>query len=54
MAKRIVMCVNDWPEDGEEDFEVFAVRPDETDEDAIARAGEAYSPDNEFYIIEEA
>lgn len=51
--RRLVMCKNDWPEGGG-DFAVFAVRAGETDEQAIARAGEAYSPDNEFYIVDEA
>ena len=50
--RRVVMCVNDWPEDGEEDFIVFEVKENETDEEAIIRAGEAYSPDDEFYIVE--
>ena len=50
--RRVVMCVNDWPEDGEVDFIVFEVRPNETGEEAIKRAGEAYSPDDEFYIEE--
>jgi hypothetical protein len=30
--KRMVMGVNDWPEDGQEDFEIVEVREGETDE----------------------
>ncbi len=50
--RRVVMCVNDWPEDGEVDFIVFEVKENESDANAIKRAGEAYSPDDEFYITE--
>lgn len=45
------MCVGTWPEDPT-DFEVFNVRPGETDEDAIKRAEKAYGSDNTFYIVE--
>lgn len=48
--QRLVMCVNDWPEDGEEDFIVFPVRNGESDEEAINRAVEAYGPNKSFYI----
>jgi len=47
---RLVWCKGTWPEDNYEDFKVFQVRPDETDEDAFKRAEEAYSVENEFYI----
>ena len=50
--KRVVMCKNDWPEPDQEDFSVFEVRPEETDEQAIQRAQQAYSPEDEFYILE--
>ena len=49
---RIVYCVNDWPEDGEVDFAVFAVKLGESDESAIHRAKKAYSDTDEFYIKE--
>ena len=48
--QRVVMCVGTWPEDNYEDFVVFSVGEDESDEDAIVRAKAAYSDDNEFYI----
>lgn len=47
---RTVWCVGTWPEENYADFEVFDVRPGESDEDAIKRAQEAYSEDEEFYI----
>jgi hypothetical protein len=50
--KRMVMGVNDWPEDGQEDFEIVEVREGETDEQAIKRAQSHYSPDLECYIVE--
>jgi hypothetical protein len=50
---RIVMCRNKWPEADQQDFKVFAVLEGETDEAAIIRAGEAYSPKDEFYIVED-
>ncbi len=49
---RIVMGVNTWPEEDQFDFEVTRVLEHETDEDAIARASKAYSPEQQFYIIE--
>jgi hypothetical protein len=50
--KRVVMCVNDWPEEDQHDFEVFDVQEGESDKDAFFRAGEEYSHDHEFYIVE--
>lgn len=50
--ERVVMCVGTWPEDNYADFRVFAVRPDESDSDAMKRAAEAYGNDNTFYIQE--
>ena len=52
VAMRVVMCVGTFPEDNYEDFEVFAVLKDETDEQAISRAEKEYSPENEFYVEE--
>lgn len=51
---KIVMCVSTWPEADQQDFEVFAVRPGETDEQAISRAEIAYSKEDEFYIVGES
>lgn len=47
---KVVMCVSTWPEENE-DFEVFEVRPGESDQEAIRRAEEAYSPKEQFYIV---
>ena len=52
MIIKTVMCVGTWPEDNYEDFEVFDVLDGETDADAIERAESAYSPDDNFYIVE--
>jgi hypothetical protein len=46
------MGVNDWPEDGQEDFEIVEVREGETDEQAIERAKSHYGPDQKCYIKE--
>lgn len=51
-VKRVVMCKGTWPEDNYADFFVFDVRDGETDAAAILRAEEAYSPDDEFYVID--
>ena len=48
--KRVVMCQGTWPEDGYKDFEVTLVRDNETDEQATARAREAYGDDRSYYI----
>ena len=48
------MCVGTWPEDGYKDFVVFNVLENETDEEAIFRAGQAYSHEEEFYVIDRA
>ena len=50
--KRIVMCKGTWPENGYEDFEVFEVKENETDQTAIDRAIAAYSEEESFYIKE--
>lgn len=52
MTKRVVFGVNDWPEDGQEDFEIIDALPGELDEEVIARAKSHYSPDLECYIKE--
>ncbi len=50
-SSRVVMGKSNWPESDAEDFKVFAVKPGETDEEAIARARKAYNnPKQEFYI----
>lgn len=49
-SKKMVMCVGTWPEDNYEDFEVFNVKPGESDKEAIDRAIVEYGDDNEFYI----
>ena len=48
-----VMCVGTWPEDNYKDFEVFEVRENESEGDAILRAEKAYSSEDEFYILEQ-
>lgn len=47
---RMVYGVNTWPEEDQEDFEIFEVKPNETDEQAISRAKAAYSDELECYI----
>jgi hypothetical protein len=42
--KRFVMCKVTWPENNYADFVVFAVRLEESDDQAIERAGAEYSP----------
>lgn len=49
---KIVMAVNDWPEDDQNDFKVFNVLDAETEEEAIERAKKAYNHEMKFYIIE--
>ncbi len=49
---RMVMCKGTWPEDNYADFEVFEVENGETDGEAIERAKRAYSPTNEFFIMD--
>jgi hypothetical protein len=51
-TRRVVMCKGTWPEDNYQDFVVFDVLPGESDADAIYRAGEAYSHNDEFYVTE--
>ena len=49
--QRVVMCFGQWPEENYQDFMVFSVRDDESDEEALARA-KASSQDerDEFYV----
>lgn len=49
---KVVMCVGTWPEDNYRDFEVCEVEEGESDEQAIKRAEEMYSPEDTFYIAE--
>lgn len=46
------MGVNDWPEADQEDFPIVEALPNETDDQAIARAKTHYSPEQECYIVE--
>lgn len=50
---KVVMCVGTWPEENYQDFEVFEVRENESEKDAILRAEKAYSSEDEFYIKEQ-
>lgn len=50
--KRTVMCKGKWPEDNYADFVVYSDIGDMPEEQAFANAREAYSDDNEFYIVE--
>ena len=47
---RVIMCVNNWPEPDQIDFEVFPVKSTESEKEALARAAQAYGPDEEFYV----
>lgn len=47
---RKVYGISDWPEEDGKEFEIFAVRDGETDEEAIARARAAYKPDLQCVI----
>jgi len=48
---KVVMARGRWPEENYQDFLVFHLRENETDDEAIARAKEAYNdPRDEFYI----
>ena len=49
---RTVMCKGTWPEDDYADFVVFSDIGEMSDDDAIAKAKEAYSDKHEFYITE--
>lgn len=49
---RIVMGVDDSPEQDHHDFPIVEVKEGETNEEAIARAKSYYSPDLECYILE--
>ena len=49
---RVVMGINDWPENGQDDFIITIVKPGESDEEAIARGKELYSLDQECYITQ--
>jgi hypothetical protein len=51
---RMVVGVSDWPESMGQLFDIFPVKENESDEDAIQRGKDAYSDDLDVYIVDRA